>query len=118
MALVVKEYFIHHSGEGDVIHVYAGSPTEPVPGQKRIRMVAEDAFPEGSRSRAYVAQYSVLVSPTNLREKASTEVDSYGGWLLHEDANGAWATNGQVGGHIIAPRADALYDMIDAFEED
>lgn len=117
MALVVKDYFIHHSEKGGAIHVLAGMPTEAVPGQKRIRMVAEDAFAKGTRARAYVEEYGILVGPENLREKADTEVDSYGGWLLHEDADGAWACR-EDGGHIVAPRADALYEIIDGFEED
>lgn len=118
MTLVVKNYFIHHSDEGGCIHVLAGSPTEPVPGQKRIRMVAESAFPEGTKARAYVETYGILVGRENLREKAETEVDSYGGWLLHEDADGAWATRYEPHGHITARSADALYSLIDDCEGD
>lgn len=116
--LVVKDYFIHHSNEGGVIHVLAGMPTEPVPGQKRIRMLAEDAFPEGTRARAYVENYGILIGPDNLRERKPTEVDSYGGWELHEDADGAWAIRHEPFGHVTARKADELYGLIDDFEED
>lgn len=117
MALVVKNSFTHHSDEGGVIIVLADSPTEPVPGQDRIRMVAEDAFDIGTPQRAYVEMYGILVGPENLRERADTEIDIYRGWELHEDANGAWATNGRVGGHVVARRADQLYDLIDEHDE-
>lgn len=116
MSIVVKNYFIHHSDEGGVIHVYAGTPTEAVPGQKRIRMIAEDAFEEGTRPHAYVKEYGILVGPENLREKKPTEVDIYGGWILHEDANGAWAIREEPFGRITARRADDLYGLIDADE--
>lgn len=117
MALVVKNSFTHHSDEGGVIIVLADSPTEPVPGQDRIRMVAEDAFDIGTPQRAYVETYGILVGPDNLRERADTEIDTYRGWELHEDADGAWATNGRVGGHVVARRADQLYDLIDEHDE-
>lgn len=117
MALVVKNSFTHHSDEGGVIVVLADSPTEPIPGQPRLRMLAEDAFDEGTPERAYVENYGIIISPENLREKAPTEVDTYRKWALHEDANGAWATNGLIGGHVVAPRLEALYALIDEHEE-
>ena len=118
MALVVKNSFTHHSDEGGIIVVLADSPTEPVPGQARLRMLAEDAFEEGTPERAYVETYGILVGPENLRERADTEIDTYRGWELHEDADGAWAVRSEPHGHITARSADALYDLIDEYEED
>lgn len=118
MVLVVRDSFIHWgAGSEHPIHVLAGTPTKAIPGQKRIRMVAEDAFEPGTHARAYVETYGILIGPENLRERGPTEIDSYGGWFLHEDADGAWATNGRIGGHITAKRADQLYDLIDDFDD-
>ena len=118
MTLVVKDYFTHHSEEGGIIHVLAGSPTELVPGKPQWRMLSEDAFPEGTKSRAYVAEYGILIDSDNLRDRKPTEVDTYGGWELHEDADGAWAVRLAPFGHITARKADELYGIIDDFGED
>lgn len=118
MALVVKETFIHWgAGSEHPIHVLAGSPTEAIEGQKGIRMVSETAFPEGTPSRAYSEDYGILVGADNLRDKPDTEVDSYGGWFLHEDQNGAWAFRQAPHAHLTAPRVDILYELIDAFDD-
>lgn len=117
MVLVVRDSFIHWgAGSEHPIYVLSGSATEAIPGQKRIRMLAADAFEPGTHSRAYVETYGVLIGPENLREKPDTEIDSYGGWFLHEDADGAWAI-GRYGGHITARRVDQLYELIDAFDD-
>jgi hypothetical protein len=116
MTLVVKNTFIHWgAGDEHPIHIFADTPTEAIPGQKRIRMVAEGAFEPGTHARAYVETYGILIGPENLREKPDTEIDSYGGWFLHKDANGAWA-EGPHGGLLTAKRVDQLYDLIDEWE--
>lgn len=118
MALVVKDTFIHWgAGSEHPIHVLADSPTEAIPGQKSLRQLSEDAFEAGTHARAYVETYGILIGPENLRDRPPTEIDSYGGWFLHEDADGAWATNGRIGGHITARRVDQLYDLIDEWED-
>ena len=118
MALVVKDSFIHWgAGNEHPIYVLSGSATEAIPGQKSLRLLSEDAFEPGTHARAYVETYGVLIGPENLRDRAPTEVDTYGGWILHEDADGAWATNGRIGGHITARRVDQLYDLIDEFDD-
>lgn len=117
MALVVKDTFIHWgAGSEHPIYVLADSPTEAVPGQKSLRLVSDVAFPEGTISRAYSEEHGILVGRDNLREKPDTEIDSYGGWFLHEDADGAWA-HGPYGGHLTARRVDQLYDLIDEWED-
>lgn len=118
MALVVKNTFIHWgAGNEYPIHVFADSPTEAIPGQDRIRMVSDSAFQEGTFARAYSAEYGILVGPENLRDKPDTEIDSYGCWFLHEDANGAWATGGPYGAILTAKRGDQLYDLIDEYDD-
>ena len=119
MALVVKNTFIHWgAGNEHPIHVFAGSPTEAIPGQKSIRMVSDDAFQPGTLAREYAEQYGILIGPDNLREKADTELDTYDGWQLHEDADGAWAVRDPIDGILRAPRADALYDLIDGIDDE
>ena len=118
MALVVKNTFIHWgAGNEHPIHVLAGSPTDAVPGQKRIRMVSDTAFAEGTIARAYSEEFGILIGLDNLREKRDTEIDIYDGWQLHEDADGAWAVRDPMDCILRAPRADALYELIDAYEE-
>lgn len=117
MTLVVKNTFTHASNEGGFITILAGSPTDPVPGQERIRMLAEDAFDVGTPERAYVEAYGMLIGPENLRERKDTEVGTYRGWQLHEDADGAWAERDTPFGHVVARRIDALYDLVDEYEE-
>lgn len=118
MGIVVKNTFIHWGlGEEHPIHVFAGAPTEAIPGQDRIRMVSDTAFQEGTRARAYSEEYGILVGSDNLRQKPDTEIDSYGGWFLHEDANGAWAS-GPYGGHLTAARGDQLYELIDNLDDE
>jgi len=118
MALVVKDTFIHWgAGNEHPIHVFAGSPTEAIEGQDRIRVVSDTAFQEGTLSRAYSEEYGILVGPDNLRDKPDTEVDSYGGWFLHEDQNGAWASRDPIDGVLTAPRVEVLYELIDAFDD-
>lgn len=118
MALVVKNTFVHHSVEGGAISVLADSPTEPIPGHEPLRMLAEDAFDAGTPERTYVEAYGIIVGPENLRDRPDSEVDTYGGWTLYEDANGAWATRDAFFGHVTARRVDALYDLIDEYEEE
>lgn len=117
MAYVVKNTFMHHSVEGGAICVLADSPTEPVPGQDRLRMVAGDAFDEGTPQRAYVETYGILIGPENLRERPNTEVDTYRQWHLHEDVDGAWATRDAPFGHVTTRHLEDLYDLIDEYEE-
>lgn len=118
MTLVVKNTFIHWgAGSEHPIHVFAGSPTEAIEGQDRLRVVSDTAFAEGTLSRAYSEKYGIIVGPDNLRDRPDTEVDTYGGWFLHEDADGAWA-GGPYGDVLTAPRVEALYDMIDALDDD
>ncbi|MEN9419369.1 MAG: hypothetical protein RI988_2989 [Pseudomonadota bacterium] len=117
MTLVVKNTFIHWgAGSEHPIYVLADSPTEAIPGQKSLRLVSDAAFPEGTISRAYSEEHGILVGRDNLREKPDTEIDSYGGWFLHEDADGAWA-QGPYGGHLTAKRVEQLYDLIDEWED-
>lgn len=118
MPLVVKNTFTHHSVEGGIICILADSPTEPVPGQARIRMVSEDAFDAGTPERAYAKAYGILVWPDNLRERADTEVGTFLQWTLHEDADGAWATRQYPYGKVTARRVDQLFDLIEDYEED
>lgn len=118
MPLVVKNSFTHHSIEGGFITVLADSPTEPVPGQEPIRMLSENTFEVGTPERAYVEAYGILIGPGNLRERKDTEVDTYMGWQLHEDADGAWAVRDTPFGHVVARRIDELYDLVDEYEVD
>ena len=116
MALVVKNTFTHYSLEGGAITVLADSPTEPIPEHEPLRMVAYDAFDAGTPEQAYVEEFGIIVGPENLRDRPDTEVDTYLGWRLHEDADGAWATRDAPFEHITARRVEQLYDTIDAYE--
>lgn len=118
MTFVVKSAFMHHSDEGGIIHVRAGSPTEAIPDQKRLRLLSPDAFEPGTPERAYAEEYGILIGLDNLRYKAATEVDTYLAWTIHEDQDGAWAVRDNPHRHVTAPRVSALYELIDDAEED